>query len=125
MRKLRNPFSGLATVAIIATVIVTVPQTPLEAPKSRGEPGWRGGAIRVAGDWSHQYEECRKCSHADDVGISMQNITLALGKNCDFCLDDRFFACNRLRFFRTVQYFSQGFQVGFRESWHKKIDNAL
>jgi hypothetical protein len=37
MRKLRNLFSPLAAMAILAIVVLTVPQTPLEAQKGGGK----------------------------------------------------------------------------------------
>jgi hypothetical protein len=88
MRRLWNLFSTLAAIAILATVMVTVPQTPLKAQKggAKGGADQKGGAApsssQAAGLVSGKN---LKVLTPQNVDITMQGITLALGVNCTFC----------------------------------------
>jgi len=89
MRKLWNVLSTVAAMAILATVMVTVPQTPLRAQKG-GPPKGGGGAKAKATPFSaggagavSAYN--LKVLTAQNVEFTMQNITFALGEGCIFC----------------------------------------
>ena len=86
MRKLWNLFSTLAAIAILATVMVTVPQTPLEAQKGGGKGGADGApsASQAAGVASGKNLKVL----TPPVDFMMQNITLALGVTCTFCHEE-------------------------------------
>ena len=90
MRNLWNVFSTLASTAILATVLVTVPQTPLNAQGKGGAAKGGGGAKAKATPFSSggagvvsAYN--LKVLTAQNVELTMQNITLALGEGCIFC----------------------------------------
>ena len=70
MRKLWSLFSTLAALAILVTVLVTAPQTPLKAQKGGAAPIVSGKNLKVL---------------TPPVDFTMQNITLALGVTCTFC----------------------------------------
>ena len=84
MRNLWNVFSTVAATAVLATVMVTVPQTPLNAQgkgggaKAKATPFSAGGAGAVSA-----YN--LKVLTAENVEFTMQNITLALGVGCIHC----------------------------------------
>jgi hypothetical protein len=80
MRKLLNLFSTLAAMAILAIVMVTIPQTPLNAQKGGGDGA--PSASQSAGVVSGKNLQVLTPQNVD---ITMQNITLALGVNCTFC----------------------------------------
>src|SRR5580658_380870 len=80
MRKLLNLFSTLAATAILAIVVVTIPQTPLNAQKGGGDGA--PSASQSAGVVSGKNLQVLTPQNVD---ITMQNITLALGVNCTFC----------------------------------------
>jgi hypothetical protein len=85
--RLWNLFSTLAAIAILATVMV-VPQTPLKAQKggAKGGADQKGGAApsssQAAGITSAKN---LKVLAPENVGITMQNFSLALGVACTFC----------------------------------------
>ena len=72
MRKLWSLFSTLTAITILATVMVTVPQTPLEAQKGGGKGGPKEN-LKVL---------------TAPVDFTMQNVTLALGVTCTFCHEE-------------------------------------
>ena len=89
MRKLWNLFSTVAAMAILATVMVTVPQTPLNA-QGKGGAGGKGGAKAMATPFSaggaavvSAYN--LKVLTPENVEFTMQNITFALGVGCIHC----------------------------------------
>ena len=86
MRKLLNLFSTLAAMAILAIVMVTIPQTPLNAQKGGARGGGDGApsASQSAGVVSGKNLQVLTPQNVD---ITMQNITLALGVGCIYCHD--------------------------------------
>lgn len=83
MRNFWNVFSTLAATAVFAGILVTVPQTPLNAQgkggaKAKATPFSAGGAGAVSA-----YN--LKVLTAQNVEFTMQNITLALGEGCVYC----------------------------------------
>ena len=81
MGRLWNLFSTLAAIAILATVMV-VPQTHLKAQKGGAKGGAAPSSSQAAGITSAKN---LKVLAPENVGITMQNFSLALGVACTFC----------------------------------------
>src|ERR1700733_1188138 len=90
MRKLWNLLSTLGAMAILAIFMVTVPQTPLNAQKggAKGGGDQKGGAAPSASQAAGAISAKNlTVLTPQNVDIAMQNITLALGEDCNFCHD--------------------------------------
>ena len=85
MRKLWNLLSSLSAMAILATVVVAVPQTPLNAQKGGAKGGGDGAAPSSSQAAGLRSGKNLTVLTPENVDITMQNITLALGVNCTFC----------------------------------------
>ena len=85
MRKLLNLFSPLAAMAILAIVMITVPQTPLNAQMGGDTGGGDGAAPSSSQAAGLRSGKNLTVLTPQNVDITMQNITLALGVDCTFC----------------------------------------
>jgi hypothetical protein len=88
MRKYCNLISTLAAMAILATVMITVPQTPLKAQGKGGAPKGGGKAKATpfsAGGAGVVSAYNLKVLTPQNVEFTMQNITFALGVGCIHC----------------------------------------
>ncbi|HEY2844454.1 MAG TPA: photosynthetic reaction center cytochrome c subunit family protein [Bryobacteraceae bacterium] len=87
MRKLWNLSSSLIAMAILALVMLTVPQTRLNAQKGGAKGGGDGAAPSASQSAGLISGKNLRVLTPQNVDLAMQNITLALGVNCSYCHD--------------------------------------
>lgn len=88
---MRTPLSStFAAIAVLAAVMIAIPQAPLNAQGKGGAPAKGGGAKAKqtpfsAGGAGAVSAYNLKVLTAQNVEFTMQNMTLALGEGCIFC----------------------------------------